>query len=139
MTAAEHEHSSDNKCEDIVKPRHGIAKTDFRLDKNSRKRNGEKRQEEAEAEESHAIWQISETLDAVIMFAEGLNMIQHDKRRHYQSARVNLTKWLLGRIKDKGVLSKETGIEEAPLKYTKFDRVRVVEIIDGLLCCTCKY
>jgi hypothetical protein len=27
----------------------------------------------------------------------------------------------------------------APLKYTKFDRVQVVEIIDGLICCSCNY
>jgi hypothetical protein len=47
--AAEHEHSSNNKCEDSVKPHHGIAKTALTLDTKSRKRNGEKRQEEAEA------------------------------------------------------------------------------------------
>jgi hypothetical protein len=72
------------------------------------------------------------------MFAGGLNMRQYDERRHYHRARVNLTKWLLRRIRNKGGLAKETEIEEAPLKYTKFDRVRVVEIIDGLLCCSCK-
>jgi hypothetical protein len=73
------------------------------------------------------------------MFAEGLNMRQYDERRHYQSVRVSLTKWLLGRIRDKEGLVKETEIEEdAPLKYTKFDRVRVMEIIDGHLCCSCK-
>jgi hypothetical protein len=74
------------------------------------------------------------------MFSEDLNMRQYDERRHYQSARVSLTNWLLGRIRDKGVLAKETEIKkDAPLKYTKLDRVRVVEIIDGLLCCSCKY
>jgi hypothetical protein len=127
MAAAEHNHSSNNKCEDSVKPHHGIHKTALTLDKNSRKRNGEKIQEEAEAEESHALWEISETVGAVTMFAEGLNMRQYyDERRHYQSVRVSLTKWLLGRIRDKGGLAKETEIEEDdPLKYTKFDRVRV--------------
>jgi hypothetical protein len=51
MAAAEHEHSSNKKCEDSVKPHHGIAKTDLKLDNNSRKRNWGKRQEEAEAAE----------------------------------------------------------------------------------------
>jgi hypothetical protein len=49
MASAEHQHSSNKKCEDSVKPHHGIAKPALTLDKNSRKRNGEKRQEEAEA------------------------------------------------------------------------------------------
>jgi hypothetical protein len=52
---AEHEHSSKKKCEDSVKPHHGISKTALTLDKNSRNRNGENRQEEAEAAESHAL------------------------------------------------------------------------------------
>jgi hypothetical protein len=39
--AAEHDHSSNKKFEDSVKPNHGIAKTALTLDKNSRKRNGE--------------------------------------------------------------------------------------------------
>jgi hypothetical protein len=74
------------------------------------------------------------------MFAECLNMRQYDERRHYQSARVSLTKWLLRRIIDKWGLAKETEIEEyAPLKYTTFDRVRVMEIFDGILCFSCKY
>jgi hypothetical protein len=51
------------------------------------------------------------------MFAGGLNMIQYDERRHYQSVRLSLTKWLLMHIRDKGGLAKETEIEEdAPLK-----------------------
>jgi hypothetical protein len=49
------------------------------------------------------------------------------------------TKWLLRCIRDKAGLAKETEIEEAPLKYTKFDRVRVVEIIDGFCCHSYKY
>jgi hypothetical protein len=62
-------------------------------------------------------------------------MIKYDEIIHYQSARVNLTKWLLRRIRYKGGMAKETETEEdAPLKYTKFDRVRVVEIIYGYLC-----
>jgi hypothetical protein len=44
-SAAEHGHSFNKKCEDSFKPHHGIAKTDLTLDKNSRKRNGEKRHE----------------------------------------------------------------------------------------------
>jgi hypothetical protein len=79
-------------------------------------------------------------VDVVTIFAEGLNMRKYDERRHYQSVRVSLTKWLLRRIRDKGGLFKETEIEEdAPLKYTKFDRVRVMDIFDGLLCCSCNY
>jgi hypothetical protein len=58
------------------------------------------------------------------MFAEGLNIRQYDEIIHYQSVRVSLTKWRLGFIRDKGGLAKEIEIEEdAPLKYTKFDRV----------------
>jgi hypothetical protein len=63
MAAAEHDHSSNKKCEDSVKPHHLIAKTALTLDKNSRKSNGEKRQEDTEAEESHALWKISESVD----------------------------------------------------------------------------
>jgi hypothetical protein len=59
------------------------------------------------------------------MFAEGLNIRQYYERRHYQSARVSLTKWLLGRIRDEEGLVKEIE-EDAPLKCTKFDSVRVV-------------
>jgi hypothetical protein len=33
-TAAEHDHSSKKKCDDSVKPHHGIAKTALTLDKN---------------------------------------------------------------------------------------------------------
>jgi hypothetical protein len=74
------------------------------------------------------------------MFAEGLNTRKYDERRQYQSARVNLTKWLLRHNRDKGGLAKETEIkEDATLTYTKFDRVQVIEIIDGLICCSCKY
>jgi hypothetical protein len=63
-------------------------------------------------------------VDVVTMFSEGLNMRQYDERRHYQSVRVNLTTRLLRRIIDKGGFDKETEIEEdAPFKYTKFDRV----------------
>jgi hypothetical protein len=51
-------------------------------------------------------------VDDVIMFAEGLNMRQYDERRHYQIVRVNLTKWLLRRIRYKGGIAKETEIEE---------------------------
>jgi hypothetical protein len=40
--AAEQEHSSNKKCEDSVKPHHGISKTALTLGKNSRKRNGER-------------------------------------------------------------------------------------------------
>jgi hypothetical protein len=32
----------------------------------------------------------------------------YDERRHYQDATVNLTKWLLRRIRDKGGLVAET-------------------------------
>jgi hypothetical protein len=72
---------------------------------------------------------MSETVDVVTMFDEGLNMIQYDERRHYQSVRVSLAKWLLRCIRDKGGIAKETETEEdAPFKYTKFDRVRFVEI-----------
>jgi hypothetical protein len=106
MDAAEYEHSSNKKCEDSVKPHHGIAKTPLTLGKNSRKRNGEKIQEDAEAAESHDLWEISETVDVVTMFAEGLNTIQYDEIRHYQSVRVSLTKWLLRRIRDKEGLAK---------------------------------
>jgi hypothetical protein len=49
MAAADHDHSSNNKCKDSVKHQHGISKTALTFDKNSRKRNGEKRQEEDEA------------------------------------------------------------------------------------------
>jgi hypothetical protein len=95
---------------------------------------GTGKREDAEAAESHALWAISETVDVVTMFSEGLNTRQYNERRHYQSVRVSLTKWLLGRIRDKEGLVKETEIEEeAPLQF------RVVEIIDGLLCCSCKY
>jgi hypothetical protein len=59
----------------------------------------------------------------VTIFVEGLNMIQYVEKRHYQSARVNFTKWLLRCIRDKRGLAKETEMEEAPLKYTTFDRV----------------
>jgi hypothetical protein len=38
--AAEHEHSSNKKVEDSVKPHHGIVKPDLTLDKNSRTWNG---------------------------------------------------------------------------------------------------
>jgi hypothetical protein len=41
MTEAEHEHSSNKKCEESVKPHHGISKASLTLEKNSRKRNGE--------------------------------------------------------------------------------------------------
>jgi hypothetical protein len=61
IAADEHEHSSNNKCEDSVKTHHRIAKTALTLDKNSRKRNGEKRQEEAEVAASHDLLAISET------------------------------------------------------------------------------
>jgi hypothetical protein len=44
------------------------------------------------------------------MFAEGLNTRQYDERRHYQSARVNLIKWPLVRIRDNGGLAKEAEI-----------------------------
>jgi hypothetical protein len=88
-----------------------IAKTALTLDKNSRNRNGEKGHEEDDAAESHALWAISEKVDAVTIFAEGLNMRQCDEIRRYQSARLNLTKWLLVRISDKGGLAKETEIE----------------------------
>jgi hypothetical protein len=122
VAAAEHEHSSNKKYRDSVKHHHGIAKTALTLENNSRKRNGEKRQEEAEASESHALWASSETVDVVTMFAEVLNMRQYDERRHYQSVRVSLTKWFLRCIRDKEGLLKETE-EDAPLKYAKFDRV----------------
>jgi hypothetical protein len=75
--ADEHEHSSNKKCEDIVKHHHGIANTALTFDKNSIKRNGGNRQEDADAVESHALWEVSETVDVVIMFAEGLNMRQY--------------------------------------------------------------
>jgi hypothetical protein len=100
--ADEHEHSSNNKCEDS-----GMTKTTLTLDKNSRKWNGEKRQEEADTAEFHAIWVISETVDGVIMIAEGLNMRQYDEIIYYQSAIVNLTKCLLGNIIYKGGLIKK--------------------------------
>jgi hypothetical protein len=45
--AAENGNSYNKKCEYSVKPHRGISKTDLTLVKNSRKRNGEKRQEEA--------------------------------------------------------------------------------------------
>jgi hypothetical protein len=67
------------------------------------------------------------------MFAEGLNMRQYDERRHHQSARVKLTNWLLRCIRDKGGIDKETEIEEALLKYTNCDRVRVVDIFRLLI------
>jgi hypothetical protein len=74
-------------------------------------------------------------VDDVTIFSEGLNMRQYDERRHYEIARVNLTKWFLRRIRDKGGIAKETEIEEdAPSMFTKFDRFRVVDIIDVLLC-----
>jgi hypothetical protein len=41
--AAYHEHSSNKKCEDSIKHHHEISKTALTLDKNSKKRNGEKR------------------------------------------------------------------------------------------------
>jgi hypothetical protein len=69
--------------------------------------NGQKRQEEDDAAESHAIWEMSKTVDVVTMFAEGLSMIQSDEIRHYHSAIVNLTEWLLGRTRDKWGLAKE--------------------------------
>jgi hypothetical protein len=59
-----------------VKPHLGIAKTALTLDKNSRKWNWKNLQEEADAAESHALWEISKTVDVVTMFAEGLNMRQ---------------------------------------------------------------
>jgi hypothetical protein len=76
MSAAEHGHSSNNKCEDSIKLLHGIYKTALTLAKNSIKWKEEKRQEEADAAESHTIWAIIVTVDAVTMFAEGLNMRQ---------------------------------------------------------------
>jgi hypothetical protein len=75
----------------------------------------------------------------VTIFDGDLNMRQFDEIKYCHSARINLTKWLLGRISNKWGLAKETEIEEAPLKYTKFDMVRVFEIIDRLLCYSCKY
>jgi hypothetical protein len=45
--AAEDDRSSNKKCEDSVKPHHRISNTALTLDNNSRKRNGEKRQEKA--------------------------------------------------------------------------------------------
>jgi hypothetical protein len=61
--SSDHEHSSNKKCEDSVKPHHGISKTALTLDKNSRKRNGVKRQEEAEAAEPHALWDVVQQWD----------------------------------------------------------------------------
>jgi hypothetical protein len=50
MAATQHDHSSNKECEDSVKPLHGIANTYLTLFyKNSRKRNGIKRQEVTEA------------------------------------------------------------------------------------------
>jgi hypothetical protein len=86
IAAADHDHSSNKKCEDSVKPHHGIAKTALTLDKNSRKRNGGNRQEEADASVSHALWAINETVYVVTMFDDGLNMRQYDERRHYKMA-----------------------------------------------------
>jgi hypothetical protein len=47
--AAENDNLLNKKCEDSVKPHHGIANTALTIDKNSRKRNGGNRQEETEA------------------------------------------------------------------------------------------
>jgi hypothetical protein len=110
MAAAEHENSSNKKCEESVKLCHGISKTALTLDKNSIKRDRENRQEEAEEATPHALWEINETVDDATMFAEGLNMRQYDERKYYQSFIVSLTKWLLRRIRDKNVLVKETEI-----------------------------
>jgi hypothetical protein len=49
-------------------------------------------------------------VDVVTTFAEGLNMQKYVERRHYQSARVKLTKCLLRHIRDIGLIHKDAGI-----------------------------
>jgi hypothetical protein len=49
-------------------------------------------------------------MDVFTMFAEGLKMRKYYERRHYQSVRVSITKWLLRRIRDKGGLAEEREI-----------------------------